>query len=93
LEKDHFDPLPYTLPSARCMMRPMARNRIVVARPPARSRPKKVQSAAAAVTRPTIVLAQKPSLKRYTLPEAAEDPEADARVKAFFARMVRPRDG
>ena len=65
----------------------MPRSRIVVARAPKRNRPKKVQPAAVALTESRIVSARKPGLKRYMLPEAAEDAEADARFRLGTAEM------
>jgi hypothetical protein len=38
----------------------------------------------------TIVAATKRGGRSTALPEPPSDPEADARVQAFFARMIRP---
>jgi hypothetical protein len=55
---------------------------------PRRPKPKQTVAIAAVV-----VQARKPDKRRDVLPDdAPADPEADARVKAFFARMIRPRN-
>jgi hypothetical protein len=33
---------------------------------------------------------KRPKVRRADRPEPPDDPEADARIKAFFARMIRP---
>jgi hypothetical protein len=38
-----------------------------------------------------VTTAKRRTHKEKPLPDLPDDPEADARVKAFFARMVRPR--
>lgn len=51
--------------------------------------PRKKPKAAAAV--PVVVTATKRSIpKARLMAKMLDDPEADARVKAFFARMIRP---
>jgi hypothetical protein len=58
-----------------------------------RHRPKPKRSAkavAAAATGPSVVSAKKPAKWLRTLSEAKDDPEADARVAAFFDRMIKP---
>jgi hypothetical protein len=56
---------------------------------PARRRRKTVAQAKVEVA---IVTAKKPGKRSATETEQPPDPEADARVGAFFARMIRPRD-
>ena len=84
--KDHFDPLPHTLPDTLYDAL-MAQNRIVVARPPTRSRPKKAEPAALALTGPRIVVAQKPGRKRYTAPAPEGDQEkASSDIREWLER-------
>jgi hypothetical protein len=59
---------------------------IVTTRP--RKRPKPAQAAEIKVPR---IVQQTPRGRAWKLPEP--DPEAEARVAAFFARMIRPRSG
>ena len=62
---------------------------IVTYRPgPKRKRPAK--AIPAGISGPRIVSAQKPGKGRKAPAEVVDDPEADARVAAFFARMIRP---
>ena len=56
---------------------------------PKRKRPPK--AAPAAITGPRIISAKTPGKVVRPRPEAVDDPEAEARVAAFFARMIRPR--
>jgi hypothetical protein len=46
--------------------------------------------AAAAITGPRIISAKKPAKWRRILSETKDDPGADARVAAFFDRMIKP---
>jgi hypothetical protein len=63
---------------------------IVTARPPQR-RPKRAQSVTIAPIG-KVVQAKHPGKRRHDKPgDLPPDPEADARVAAFFARMIRPR--
>jgi hypothetical protein len=64
--------------------------RIVITRPPARSRPKKAQPAAAVITEPRIVTAASKRDRARRREEADDDTEASPEIKAFFARMMRP---
>jgi hypothetical protein len=66
------------LPGRHHHLRPMRRTIIVTARPP---KPRKPKAAATIVT-------HRPSRSDPAPPAA--DPEADARVRAFFARAIRP---
>ena len=77
-------------------LRPMPDKKpiIVHARRPKPAPPKKRKAAALAV--PAIVTTTSRKRAKLRRPEREtkpdDDPEADARVKAFFARMIRPRD-
>jgi hypothetical protein len=62
--------------------------RIVYARPP-RKRP--APAVRAVLTGSCIVTTTTPGEQRQTTVDSPDDPKADARVKAFFARMIRPR--
>ena len=63
--------------------------RIVYAKPP-RKRP--APAVAAVQTGARTVTAAKPGKQRQPPVDAPDDAEANARVKAFFARMIRPRE-
>jgi hypothetical protein len=60
---------------------------IVHARPP-RKRP--APAVAAVLTGFCIVTTTMPGKPRQPPVDSPDDPEADARVKAFFAKMIRP---
>jgi hypothetical protein len=63
---------------------------IVTARPPKRTPPKKPTKPPIAAR---ISAASVPGKRRYKpVADAADDPEAEARVQAFLARMIRPRE-
>ena len=59
---------------------------IVTAKPPPRTRP--APAAPVAIVVPRIVEARKPGKTLRTPADVLDDPEGDARVKAFFRRMM-----
>lgn len=61
---------------------------IVTARPP---RPRRPASAKPAHAMAAVIATTRKPGRRLPAP-LAEDPEADARVRAFFARMIRAPD-
>ena len=64
---------------------------IVTAKPPRRNPSRKAPQTVAPVA--AIVTRSKPGKRAATpAPALPDDPEADARVKAFLARMIVPRD-
>jgi hypothetical protein len=63
---------------------------IVTAKPP---RKRGQEPGKAAIVCPVIATARKPGPRPYVSqggPKPADDPEAEARVHAFFARMILP---
>jgi hypothetical protein len=63
--------------------------RIVYARPPSKRSPPAVPTV---LTGARTITATKPGKQHQAHVDSTDDPEADARVKAFFARMIRPWD-
>jgi hypothetical protein len=61
--------------------------RIVYARSP---RKRAAPAIPTVLTGPRTVNATTPGKQRQTAMDVSDDPEADARVKAFFAQMIRP---
>jgi hypothetical protein len=62
---------------------------IVTARPPRRKRPAKA-AMPVEIKAPRVVQTT-PKGRAWTVKELEPDPEADARVAEFFARMILPR--